>query len=52
MKINGVDWVWDYAREAPVLKSEMTNEQLAGSEKAKWIQIKDSQQCKTKQQSN
>jgi hypothetical protein len=31
-----VTWVWDYANDKPMIKSEMTKEQLAESEKAKW----------------
>jgi hypothetical protein len=37
--IQGKRWVWDYARDIPVLESEMTKEQLRESERAKWSQI-------------
>ncbi len=33
-------WLWDYAKDKPVLKSEMTKEDLAESEKVKWEAIK------------
>ena len=33
-------WLWDYANEKPRLKSEMTKEEIAASEKAKWEKIK------------
>ena len=39
MKIQGVDWVWDYAREEPVRKSDMTKEQWVASERAKYAKI-------------
>jgi hypothetical protein len=35
MKINGVEWIWDYARDCAVLKSEMTKEQEKASIQAK-----------------
>ena len=35
-----VVWVWDYVNDKPMIKSEMTKEQLAASEKAKWMGIK------------
>lgn len=31
-----VIWVWDYANDKPRLKSEMTKEEIAESNKAKW----------------
>jgi major membrane immunogen (membrane-anchored lipoprotein) len=33
-------WVYDYANDRPRLKSEMTKEELAASEKAKWVSLK------------
>jgi major membrane immunogen (membrane-anchored lipoprotein) len=33
-------WVWDYAQDKPRLKSEMTDEEIRESEKAKWIDVK------------
>ena len=35
-----VVWEWDYAREKPVLKKEMTKEQFQESEKCKWEKLK------------
>jgi hypothetical protein len=37
---NKVTWVWDYAKEEPRLKSEMTIEEITASEKAKWMKVK------------
>lgn len=34
--IDGVKYVWDYAKDEPVKESEMTKEQWAASEKAKY----------------
>lgn len=31
-----VIWLYDYANDKPRLKSEMTEEEIAASEKAKW----------------
>ncbi len=41
MKIMGHDgksvlWAWDYAKDEPRRKSEMTHEEISESEKAKW----------------
>ena len=36
-----VVWVWDYANDKPRLKSEMTKEDIAASEKVKWECFKD-----------
>lgn len=33
---NKVIWLYDYANDRPRLKSEMTKEEIAASEKAKW----------------
>jgi hypothetical protein len=38
--IQGVKWVWDYAKDAPVKKSEQTKEEWAASERVKWGAIK------------
>lgn len=35
-----VTWLWDYANDKPRLKSEMSKEEIAASEKAKREQIK------------
>lgn len=35
-----VTWVWDYAKDKPMLQSEMTKEMTAASEKAKYEMIK------------
>jgi hypothetical protein len=36
MKIDGVEWVWDYNKDEPRLKNQMTEEELRLSERAKW----------------
>lgn len=40
-KGNSVTWLWDYAQDRPRLQSEMTKEDIAASEKAKWEGVKD-----------
>lgn len=35
-----VRWVWDYANDKARIESEMTKEELAASDKAKWNGIK------------
>jgi hypothetical protein len=40
INIQGVDWVWDYAKDEPRLKSEMTKEEITASERAKWTGVK------------
>jgi hypothetical protein len=35
-----VIWLWDYVNDKPRLKSEMTEEEINASEKAKWNGIK------------
>jgi major membrane immunogen (membrane-anchored lipoprotein) len=35
-----ITWLWDYKNDKPRLKSEMTKEEIAESEKAKWQQIR------------
>lgn len=37
---NKVKWLWDYANDKPRLESEMTEEEIKASEKAKWMNIK------------
>ena len=37
---NKVTWVWDYVNDKPRLKTEMTNEEITASEKAKWMGLK------------
>ena len=34
-----VTWLWDYANDKPRLKTEMTKEEIAASERAKWEQL-------------
>lgn len=36
MKVGNVLWVWDYSTDKPRKKSEMTKQELAASEKAKY----------------
>jgi len=36
---NKVTWLWDYVNEKPRLKTEMTKEEIAASEKAKWSKV-------------
>lgn len=38
---NEVLWVWDYAKDEPRIKSEMTQNELLASECAKWEGMKD-----------
>lgn len=33
-------WVWDYVKNKPRIKDEMTQEELAASERAKWMSLK------------
>jgi major membrane immunogen (membrane-anchored lipoprotein) len=35
-----VTWLWDYAKDEPRLKSEMTDDEIKESEKAKWSKFK------------
>lgn len=35
-----VVWLWDYVNDKARLKSEMTDEEIKASEKAKWMDIK------------
>ena len=35
-----VTWLWDYANDKPRLKTEMTEEEIMASEKAKWMGVK------------
>lgn len=39
-KGNSVTHVWDYANDKPRIKGEMTKEEIAASEKAKWMQLR------------
>jgi len=34
-----VEYMWDYAKDEPRIKSEMTKEEIKASEKAKWEAI-------------
>ena len=36
---NKATWVWDYANEKPRLKSDMTKDEFAASEKIKWGKV-------------
>ena len=38
--VKKVIWLWDYANDKPRLKEEMTKEEIAASEKAKWNKLK------------
>lgn len=40
-KVGDIEYVYDYALDKPVKKSEMTREQFEASEKAKWEQLKE-----------
>jgi hypothetical protein len=35
-----VIWLWDYVNEKPRLETEMTKNEIAASEKAKWLSVK------------
>ena len=37
---NSVTHVWYYANNKPKIKGEMTKEEIAASEKAKWMQLR------------
>lgn len=37
---NSVTHVWDYANDKPRIKGEMTKDEIAASEKAKWMQLR------------
>lgn len=39
-KGNSVTQVWDYANDKARIKGEMTKEEIAASEKAKWMQLR------------
>jgi len=41
LNFNGVEYLWDYTRDEPRLKSEMTKAEIAASEKAKWKAVMD-----------
>jgi hypothetical protein len=40
IQINDVLWLWDYARDEPRLATEMSKEDIAASERAKWGAVK------------
>lgn len=45
MEVQGKDgkkvtWLWDYVNDIPRLKTELSKEEIAASEKAKWEQVK------------
>lgn len=48
IKVDGKEtvYMWDYAKDEPRVKSEMTKEEIKASEKAKWGIIE--KQLKTK----
>lgn len=35
-----VTWLWDYVNDKPRLKTEMTEDEILASEKAKWMGVK------------
>ena len=35
-----VTWLWDYANDKARLKTEMTEDEIMASEKAKWMGVK------------
>ena len=37
MKVGDIEYVWDYHRDKPVPKPEMTKDDFKKSEKAKWL---------------
>lgn len=37
---NKVLWLWDYANDKSKLKTDISKEEIAASEKAKWMKIK------------
>lgn len=39
-KGNSISYVWDYANDKARIKGEMTKEEIAASEKAKWMQLR------------
>lgn len=40
IKINGVTWIYDYDNDKPRLQTDMTEDEVKASEKAKWMQLK------------
>lgn len=40
MNVNGVVWVWDYTKDEPRKKAEMSKAEIKASEKAKFALIK------------
>jgi len=40
VKFDGVVWVWDYRTDEAKLQSEMSKEDFALSEKAKWTKLR------------
>jgi hypothetical protein len=40
IKIEGVMWVWDYAKHKAVIESEMTKAEFEASERAKYLGTK------------
>jgi hypothetical protein len=40
IKIQGIEWVWDYVQNKPRKKSEMSKQEITASEKAKWSAIR------------
>jgi len=40
LKCGDVLWYWDYVKDEPRIKSEMTKDEINASEKAKWATIK------------
>lgn len=50
MRIGNTLWVWDYAKEEPRVKDEMTKAEWAASEKAKYRKIRYENKGQTKGQ--
>lgn len=42
---NKVLWIWDYVKDEPRLAADMSKDEIAASEKAKWMQIKAQMKC-------
>lgn len=48
-KVDGTydEWIWDYVRDEPRLKSEMDAEKRAASERRKWERVQRALKAKT-----
>jgi len=47
-----VEYVWDYAKDEPRLKGEMTQDELIASERAKWEGMKERFEVKKEETKN